>query len=100
MKIHRKILSGILFSIAVLFCVDVNVFSNYNIQSDNTELATGINSFENCFSSDLDSSDDDQIDNFNRPGSLMELRSQKSIIENCSVLLNCSFSIWNPPKIS
>jgi hypothetical protein len=100
MKIPLNLLFRIIFLMAVLFSFEINVYSNDNVQLNNMEVSTGRNVVENSFNSNLDLCDDDQITNFNRPGLLIEFRSQPQILQNFFLILNGSVSVWHPPKIS
>jgi len=100
MKIPVKILFRIIFLIAVLFCFEMDVYSNCNNLTNSIEISTCGNVVENSFNSEWDSCDDDQINFFNKPGLLIEPGSQQSALTNCFVLLNSSVSVWHPPKIS
>jgi hypothetical protein len=100
MKAPVNIVSRIIFLMAVLFCFEVNVYSGHYIQSTAFEISTGENSIENSFSSDLDSWDDDHINNFTRPGLFIDLISQTLVLQNYFLIPYCSVSVWHPPKIS
>jgi hypothetical protein len=100
MKIHRKILFGILLTLAVLFCFGMKVYSNSNIRSFSVELSSGPSSDEFSFFSDIDSFDDDQIKQINEIRSFVEHRSQLPIPQNYFLIFKFLVSVWQPPKIS
>jgi dihydroneopterin aldolase len=63
------------------------------------EVLVGINSTENIFDSDVDSSDDDQINNSIDYSASNENISHMPVRQNYYLIHTVSNSIWQPPKI-
>lgn len=98
MERQKKILFGIIFTIGILFFFGLSSYSKYNVQPFSIEFSAGTNNAENNFSSDNDFFDDDQINHTNELSSLVESISQ--IFQHSFLILQQSFSFWQPPKIS
>ncbi len=100
MKIHRKILFRIIFLLAVLFCYGINVYSNYNVHSYSIEQTAGTNTVENSLSSDIDSSNEDQNNQFDEFDCIGKPIFQIPNTNNYFSTYNFCFSVWQPPKNS
>lgn len=61
MKVSKHILFRFLFLIAVLFCLGLEVYSNYSSPFYNTELSAELNCEENNGLSSVDSFEDEHI---------------------------------------
>jgi hypothetical protein len=99
MKKYRKIVFEIILFSAVLFCYGINSYSHtYSHLFGAEQSAT--NCDENCFSSDIDHLEDDQIIHLNefRPNSKPII--QLPIIQYCFVIQKFSLSVWQPPQNS
>ena len=98
MKLSRHILFRLLFFAAVLFCLGLEVYTYYNTSICNTELSSELNCEENNVPSDVDSFEDDHINQVYKPFYLVE---PKVLIPNSNdmfLLKDFSFSSWQPPK--
>lgn len=98
MKRDIKILPGIIFLLAVLFCPVINAYSNFNIQTNITANPALDNSVENNSSSDVDFFDNEQInqisDLFPEAGEVFQIR----IFQNYILVSSYPTPIWQPPK--
>lgn len=100
MKSRKRAILGIIFLFAVLTCSGITMYSNYQNQICTLELPAGTNSAENRFSSELNASDDDQVFHINDTDLNDSFGSEIQASLNCSLILQFSFSVWQPPKIS
>ena len=64
------------------------------------ELSSGPNNVENRFSSEVNASDDDQIDHSDDSALIEGFGSEIQVPRDRSFILQFSFSVWQPPKIS
>jgi hypothetical protein len=100
MKSYRKISYKILLGLAVLLSLGLHTYSNCSIQNNGFDTAACMNGCGDCFNTDIDSVDDDQINPANESVSFFKHREQISA-PFCSVIINqYSFAIWQPPKKS
>ncbi len=95
---ESKILLGIIFLLAVLFCHVINVYSNNYIQATiikhpAVENCVGNNSF-----SDVDSFDDEQINQISDFFPEADYVYQIRIPQNCILISKYPTPIWQPPK--
>jgi len=100
MKLYGKAYFRMIFLFAVLTCSGIIVYSNYQIRPFNLEVSAGTNNFENRFTSEINTSDDDQIHYYNEVSSISGFRSSVSIPQGCSLIHHFSCPVWQPPKIS
>ncbi len=100
MKVSKNILFRLLFLTAVLFCLGLEVYTYYKTPICNTELTSEQNCVDNNVLSEVDSFEDDHINQVNE-SSFFVLQLQIIPISNDSFLLNeFFFSSWQPPKYS
>lgn len=100
MKVSKHILFRLLFLTAVLFCLGLEGYTYYSTPVCKTELSSELNCEDNNVLSEVDSFDDDHINQVD--GSFYWVE-QKVLIpfSNNSYLLNeFSISSWQPPKYS
>ena len=64
------------------------------------ELPADENCIGNSFYSDIDSCNDDQINQTDKPGSVLELKNQIPIPQSCFLIFKFCLSVWQPPKNS
>jgi hypothetical protein len=100
MKTNRKIALGFIFTLAVLICFGMHGHLYSGILTSGVELSSGSNNVGNSVSSDIDSSDDDQISCAIESSSLVEPLSQIPVPRNLFLIQKFSLSVWQPPKIS
>jgi len=98
MKRDIKILPGIIFLLAVLFCPAINAYSNFNIQTTITANPAVDNSGENNSSSDIDFFDDEQINQISDYFPESEEVYHIIIFQNCILISKYPSPIWQPPK--
>jgi len=100
MKVSKHILFRLLFLTAVLFCLGLEVYTNYNTPVCNIELSSEQNREDNNVLSEVDSFEDDHINQVHEPFIFVE---QRVLIPNSNapfLLIDFSFSSWQPPKSS
>jgi hypothetical protein len=100
MKIYRTVFLRLFFLIAVITCSGITVYSNYLIGPHSTEVYAVTNNVENRISSEVNASDDDQVYHSNDTALDEDFHSEIQDVLNCSFILQFSFSVWQPPKIS
>jgi hypothetical protein len=98
MKKYRKIVFEIILFSAVLFCYGINSYSHTYCHLIGAEQSAPTNCVENCFSSDIDHLEDDQIIHLNEFSSNTKPEIQIPIIQYCLVVQNFSLSVWQPPQ--
>jgi len=98
MKRDIKILPGIIFLLAVLFCPVIKAYSNFNIQTTITANPAVDNSGENNSSSDIDFFDDEQINQISDYFPESEEVYHIIIFQNCILISKYPSPIWQPPK--
>jgi len=84
----------------VLFCLGLEVYTNYNTLVCNTELSSEQNREDNHVLSGADSFEDDHINQVHEPFFFVE---QRVLIPNSNapfLFIDFSFSSWQPPKFS
>ena len=100
MKVLRKILFNSFFLLAVFLCIGINSYSNYSLPQSNIELSTCNCNIVYSFSLDVDSLNEDQIDQSVNSGLLQEPFRQIPPHRGNKLICNFQFSVWQPPKIS
>lgn len=98
MKKYRKIVFEIILFSAVLFCYGINSYSHTYSHLFGAEHSATSNCVENCFSSDIDHLEDDQIIHLNEFSPNTKPVIQILIIKYCHVVQNFSLSVWQPPQ--
>jgi len=97
MKRKRKILLRIVFLISALFYSGINAYSNYNVQPNQAEIASGLDCEEDNCISDVDFFDDEQINPAFEFKARLDLKYQVPI-KMCTLIFRCYSSIWQPPQ--
>ncbi len=100
MKLHRRAILRILFLFTVITCAGITVYSNYQINPYSLEAYADTNSVENRFSSEVNTSEDDQIYHSSEVSFTADLSLPIRIARDYSLIPKISCSIWQPPKIS
>jgi hypothetical protein len=100
MKLHRIPILRIIFLFAVLTCTGITVYTYSQNRDFSLELSAGSNNVENRFSSEVNASDDDQIYHTYNTALIEGFGSEIQVPRNRSFILQFSFSVWQPPKIS
>jgi len=98
MKIYRKIVLRIALLFAVLFCLGLNTYLHSLNQNCTIVITSNSNSLENLISSEMDSSDDEQMSQANYIYSNLETITPLAISKKCKLVHNHPHSIWQPPK--
>ena len=96
---QRKLLFRIILFLIVFFSIGINAYTYPNVQHQSTEILTGKKNTEDSFSSGIDFFTIDQIDQSFEIGIREESQSQIEVLENCSLIRNFSFTVWQPPKV-
>ncbi len=100
MKVSKHILFRLLFLTAVLFCLGLEVYTYYNTPICNTELFSEQNCEDNNVLSEVDSFEDDHINQVHEPIYFVEQLIVIPISNDSFLLKEFSFSSWQPPKSS
>ncbi len=98
MRTYRKIVFRITLLFAVLFCLGLNTYSHNLKQVYTIVITSNSNSLENFVSSEVDSYDDEQMNQANYIYSNVETITQLVISINSKLVHKHPFSIWQPPK--
>jgi hypothetical protein len=100
MKESKHILFRLLFLTAILFCLGLEVCTYYKTPACNTELSSELNCGENNVLSNVDSFDDDHINQVD--GSFYWVEQKVFIPFSNDPFLLDEFSVqnWQPPKFS
>jgi len=98
MKIAKHILFRILFIIAVLFCLGLEVYSEYHSPAHNVELSEKMNCTDNIASLDSDAFDDDHMNQTYEIFWMAERISYLPITNNPFRGHEFSFANWQPPQ--
>lgn len=100
MKISKHIFFRLLFLVAVLFCLGLEVYTNYSTFVCNTALSSNQDSEENIDFSNTDSIEDENI---NQGHCIIHLVEQLMLIPFSNELLLLKehhFLSWQPPKLA
>jgi len=97
MKVLRKSLFRILFFVALLCCLGIDMYSNYHTY--NMEVSGEHNKSRNSLAKDIDSHSHDQISNKYRFCFVAEPTALIPLSQNPFTASDFSVSIWQPPKI-
>jgi hypothetical protein len=100
MKESKHILFRLLFLIAILFCLGLEVYTYYNTPVCNMEVSSKQNCEDNNVLSEVDSFEDDHINQVYEPLYLDEQKIFIPFSNNDFLLNDFSFSSWQPPKYS
>jgi len=100
MKKRRNIFLNIILLVIVFFCSGIDAHSNLETQRSYLELSPGSNNIENRLCSDIDSSDEDQMDQSYIFGLTEQPKCQKYYLCILPLFNNLFLPVWQPPKIS
>ena len=100
MKVPKHILLRLLFLSAVLFCLGLEVCTYYNTPICNTELSCVQDYKDNIVLSEVDSFEDDHINQVHDPYFFIERLIVVPILNDSFLLKEFFFSSWQPPKTS
>jgi hypothetical protein len=100
MKFHSRAILRVLFLFAVITCSGITMYSDYQASPYSLDIYAADNSIENRFSSEVNTSEDDQIHYYSDLISTTYVISQIPITQDYSLILKVSCSVWQPPKIS
>jgi hypothetical protein len=95
---HRETITRSIFLLAVLFCVGMHAYSDSVTRSPVYAGAPHANYVGLIIIADIDSFDDDQINQTNNISSITEHHFQLQIPRDCFLSTNFFMSIWQPPK--
>lgn len=98
MKIAKHILFRVLFIIAVLFCLGLEVYSEYESPAYSVELSEKMNCTDNITSLDSDAFDDDHLYQTYETFWIAERLSCLPASNNLFPGHKFSFSNWQPPQ--
>ncbi|HAQ19727.1 MAG TPA: hypothetical protein DCR40_10915 [Prolixibacteraceae bacterium] len=98
MKVTKNILFRLLLLLAVLFSLGIEASSDYTTPLYNVELSAETNGVDNNASSDIDSFNDDHINQVYESCMLGERLTRLPISNGPFLPHKFSFSSWQPPK--
>ena len=98
MKIAKHILFRVLFIIAVLFCLGLEVYNEYDSPANSVELSERMNCTDNIVSLDSDAFDDDHMNQTYETFWIAKRLSCLSIPTHLFPGHEFSFSNWQPPQ--
>ena len=85
--------------IVLLFFPGINAHSNLDQQRYYIEISHDTDNIESSLTPDNDSSDEDQIDQYNNSDLSEQLECQKYGLRTLPLLNILFFSVWQPPKV-
>lgn len=100
MKISEKIVIRLAFLLAVLFCLGLEVYSDYNTPICTVELSSEANVPDNGLNSDVDAFDDNQMNAVDEYSSIIEPMFRLPKSKDLFSLQKFTSSNWQPPKNS
>lgn len=100
MKVSKHILFRLLFLTAVLFCLGLEVYTDYSTPVCNTELSSELNCEENNVFSNVDTFEDDHINQVHEPSYFVEQLIVIPVSNDSFLLKEFFFLSWQPPKSS
>jgi predicted transglutaminase-like cysteine proteinase len=100
MKATTHKLFRLLFLTAVLFCLGLEVYSEFASPTYNVELSENLNSVDNNFNSDIDAFDDDHIIQAQEKFWMVEKLTCLTISSNPLIIADFTFKNWQPPQKS
>jgi hypothetical protein len=99
MKKGNIILIKLLLFIVLLFFPGINAHSNLDAQRYYIEISLDTDNNESRLTPYIDSSDEDQIDQYNNLDLSEQPESQKYGLSTMPLLNILFFSVWQPPKV-
>jgi len=100
MKSPKLIVFRLLFLLTVLFCLVLEVYTNNNIPICNTELSSDQNYKDTNVISNVDSFEDDHINQTHVLSDFVNQLITISISKDTFLLKEFTISNWKPPKYS
>jgi hypothetical protein len=100
MKVTKHILFRLLFLTAILFCLGLEVYSEFASPTYNVELSENLNSLDNNFNSDIDAFDDDHIIQTPEKFWMVEKQIFLTISANPFIIADFTFKNGQPPQKS
>jgi hypothetical protein len=100
MKVTKHILFRLLFLTAILFCLGLEVYSEFASPAYNVELSVILNSTDNNLNSDIDAFDDDHIIQAPEIFWMVEKLTCLSISANPLIIADFTFKNGQPPQQS
>jgi hypothetical protein len=100
MKSPKHIAFRSLFLIIVLFCLGQEVYAYSRTAVINTELSSDLNYLDNSVSTNVDSFEDDHINQTHLPAGFDKQRITISLSKDSFLLKEFTISNWKPPKFT
>jgi len=100
MKSPKLIVFRLLFLLTVLFCLVLEVYTNNNIPTCNTELSSDQNYKDTNVIYNVDSFEDDHINQTHVLSDFVNQLITISISKDTFLLKEFTISNWKPPKYS
>lgn len=98
MKKRLNSVLQVFFIVTILVGIGYNLYSEYSFNSDKIVLSIEDNFEENVLVSDMDFSDEDQVNHNTKNGILVKLNFENYHFKNPFLILKGSIIIWQPPK--
>jgi hypothetical protein len=100
MKSQKHIAFRLLFLIIVLFCLALEVYAYNRTPVINTELSSDLNYMDNSVSTNVDSFEDDHINQTHLPVNFVKQLITISLSKDSLLLKEFTISSWKPPRIT
>jgi hypothetical protein len=100
MKVTKHILFRFLFLTALLFCLGLEVYSEFVSPAYNVELSENFNSTDNNLNSDIDAFDDDHIIQAPEKFWVIEKLTCLTVTYYPHIIAEFTFKNWQPPQKS
>jgi predicted transglutaminase-like cysteine proteinase len=100
MKVTKHILFRFIFLTAFLFCLGLEVYSEYSSPSYKVELSENLNSVDNNFNTDIDAFDDDHMVQSPEKYWMLQKLTCLTISNNKFIIADFTFKNWQPPQKS
>ena len=98
MKSPKHIAFRLSFLIIILFCLGLEVYAHSRTPAINTELSSELNYVDNSVSTDVDSLEDDHINQTHLPVNFVKQLITISLSKDSFLLKEFTISSWKPPR--
>jgi hypothetical protein len=98
MKIPEKILIRLIFLMAVLFCLGLEIYSDYNSSICTVELSVEASVSDKGLNSNVDVFDDSNLNQFHEFSSGFEPGFRLPILNDFFVFQEYNVASWQPPR--
>lgn len=100
MKIPKMIVFRVTFLLAVLFCLGLEVYSDYSTTICTVEISAEANTVDIGLNLDVDAFDDNLMNEVQEFSSIIEPTFRLPLSKDLFPLQKYTFSNWQPPKDS